>query len=210
MKDKLGTKIYRENVLKKMQKPNEDGTDDTDDESNKSEIEDDDDDDYEEKLRINKKNQIRKNFQFERTNKGYPIEATSKTIDNRYDFSIKPVICKEELLKKSNQPCDPRFDNNCGVFQNKYFEKNYSFLTKMKQDELELLRKQLKKSNNEQTKKRLQFLIQRLCNQLKCDEDKLNGKQIQLNVKKRISSVKQIEINKQKPLHVNKGLYLVN
>lgn len=186
IRDKVGTKIYHDSVLKKLQ------SDQSDEEQ---------EDDPTSTQRCVPRRPKKKITNYERANRSNPIEVSSKKVDYRHNFSVRPMAHSES---KHNQPRDPRFDSRIGDYEPKYFEKNYSFLNSMKQEELDLLRKQYKRSKNEETKEKLKLLIQRLSNQLKTEEEKRKSKQVEDSVKKRVGQLKEVD-EKRSPVHVNKG-----
>nr|CAD7426576.1 unnamed protein product [Timema monikensis] len=97
-----------------------------------------------------------KNNNFKRANKNRPREMSSKV----------PVslLCEVVPVKKV-VPRDPRFDTLCGAFNEKAFKSSYSFLSKVKQQELKQLKEDLKAEKNSNRKEKIRYLIQRLENQ---------------------------------------------
>ncbi|OAD60368.1 Ribosomal RNA processing protein 36 like protein [Eufriesea mexicana] len=78
-----------------------------------------------------------KQVDFKRENKNRPRELSAK----------KPISRFREVIQvKKNIPRDPRFDSLCGTFDKKRFNKAYSFLSDVKKNDLEKLKKKLKGS----------------------------------------------------------------
>nr|CAD7197468.1 unnamed protein product [Timema douglasi] len=87
---------------------------------------------------------------------GRPREMSSKV----------PVSLLSEVVPvKKVVPRDPRFDTLCGEFNEKAFKSSYSFLSKVKQQELKQLKEDLKAEKNSIRKEKIRYLIQRLENQ---------------------------------------------
>ncbi|XP_076760585.1 ribosomal RNA processing protein 36 homolog [Xylocopa sonorina] len=99
-----------------------------------------------------------KKVDFKRENKNRPREMSAK----------KPVPRFREVIHvKKRIVRDPRFDNLCGEFDPKQFKKNYAFLSKMREDDLKNLKKQLEETNDPKTIKKIEYLIKRLENQIR-------------------------------------------
>ncbi|XP_053984362.1 ribosomal RNA processing protein 36 homolog [Hylaeus volcanicus] len=95
---------------------------------------------------------------FKRENKNRPREMSAK----------KPVSRFREIVQiKKNIPRDPRFDGLCGTFDQKEFKKAYGFLTDVKKNDLQKLKKQLTETEDPKVIKKIKYLIQRLENQLR-------------------------------------------
>nr|CCA16215.1 conserved hypothetical protein [Albugo laibachii Nc14] len=93
---------------------------------------------------------IKETASFTRTNKNQPIEITSK----------KPVGRFRQVVDvKNKRPHDPRFDPLCGKLNQDLFQKSYSFLDSYKENELETLRKEVRKAKNKERKGDLQVCI---------------------------------------------------
>lgn len=104
---------------------------------------------------------------FKRENKNRPREISSKKPISR--FSETPKM-------KKNVPRDPRFDSLCGTFNEKAFKNAYSFVSKLKERDLQALKKQLSDTEDPKEIKKIKYLIQRLENQLR-EEKKLKERQ---------------------------------
>ena len=72
------------------------------------------------------------------------------------------VTSKLELEKR-----DPRFDPNCGEFDDKLFKDNYKFVNEYKSGDLQFLKKQLSDEEDPERRKSIKYLIQRTENQLR-------------------------------------------
>ncbi|XP_054010403.1 ribosomal RNA processing protein 36 homolog [Hylaeus anthracinus] len=95
---------------------------------------------------------------FKRENKNRPREMSAK----------KPVSRFREIVQiKKYIPRDPRFDGLCGTFDQKEFKKAYGFLTDVKKNDLQKLKKQLTETEDPKVIKKIKYLIQRLENQLR-------------------------------------------
>lgn len=107
-----------------------------------------------------------KRVEFKRENKNRPREMSTK----------KPVSRFREVVHvKKNTPRDPRFDSLCGTFDQKHFKRAYGFLSKIKENDLKELQKQLKDTDDPKMIKKIQYLIQRLENQIR--EEKRRNQQ---------------------------------
>ncbi|XP_015120699.1 ribosomal RNA processing protein 36 homolog [Diachasma alloeum] len=99
-----------------------------------------------------------KKTDFKRENKNRPREMSAK----------RPVSrLKEVVHVKRHEPRDPRFDSLCGNFDEKAFKNSYSFLFKMKENDLKALKNELKTTEDPKQIKKIKYLIQRIENQLK-------------------------------------------
>ncbi|XP_046911955.2 ribosomal RNA processing protein 36 homolog [Dermatophagoides farinae] len=149
IKEKLGTKVYRQTVLKPLKIIHSSGIDDKNENNQQPKT----------KITIKK----RKN------NLSEPIEVSSKRLDYRFYSN------NDKQIKTFR---DPRFDEQCGQFRSDKFEQNYNFLTDMKRKELDDLRRRLKKAKNVEIKEKIRFLMQRITNQIHADEERERTKRI--------------------------------
>lgn len=77
-----------------------------------------------------------------------------------------PLKGKVEILAGAKAgPRDPRFDANCGEFDASKFKENFSFVSEIKERELEELKERIKTSDDPKEQKKIKYLIQRLQNQ---------------------------------------------
>lgn len=77
-----------------------------------------------------------------------------------------PLKGKEEILAAAKAgPRDPRFDAKCGEFDASKFKENFSFVSEIKERELEELKERIKTSEDPKEQKKIKYLIQRLQNQ---------------------------------------------
>ncbi|KAI2805530.1 hypothetical protein RDWZM_008777 [Blomia tropicalis] len=201
MKDKLGTKIYRDTVLSKF--------------SNKDKVDDNNEELKQIKSRPSKP-KVKGNpnlSQFKRVNRSYPIEATSKRVDYRYNFASLPATTATNLANKSQQKTfrDPRFENNKNNdFKLTKFEQNYSFLNEKRSQELQSLQMKLKKTKSEDEKEKIIKSIQIIKNQLQTHSQKEQSKVLKNKIKEKVAEIKfadsslQVDNHKLKP-KINKS-----
>ncbi|XP_029448647.1 ribosomal RNA processing protein 36 homolog [Rhinatrema bivittatum] len=91
-----------------------------------------------------------------RLNKNRPIEVSSK----------KPVPFLRQIVPvKKKVHRDPRFDDLSGEYNPEVFEKTYSFLRDIKEEEEEVVQKKLKKTRDPVEKEKLQQLLKRMVQQ---------------------------------------------
>ncbi|EFN81267.1 ribosomal RNA processing protein 36 homolog [Harpegnathos saltator] len=146
LKDKLGTKIYKETLF-------------------------------------GKKEVIKR--QFKRENKNRPREMSAKI----------PVSGLREVVKvKKVVTRDPRFDSMCGTFNEKAFKRSYGFISKLRENDLSTLKKELTQATDPRVIKKIKYLIQRVENQLREEKrlKKKEGKQ-QQEKKELMESIKRGE-----------------
>ena len=108
---------------------------------------------------------------FKRENKNRPREMSSKKQVSRFREVI--VTSKLELEKR-----DPRFDPNCGEFDDKLFKDNYKFVNEYKSGDLQFLKNQLSDEEDPERRKSIKYLIQRTENQLRqIEHDKVKDEE---------------------------------
>ena len=115
------------------------------------------------------------NRMFKRENKNRPREMSSK----------RPVTQVREIyqVKKDKfERRDPRFDEECGKFNEKIFKQTYKFIDEIKNKEMEKLKRELKKTKDKNRQKEIKYLIQRMENQKRAEEEK----QKRVEIEKRI------------------------
>ncbi|KAF8786536.1 ribosomal RNA processing protein 36 homolog [Argiope bruennichi] len=96
---------------------------------------------------------------FHRANKNRPREESSK---------VPVPVFREVFQIKKKHHRDPRFDDLSGSFNSEEFEENYSFINDIKKREKEELEKELKTvGDNEERRKQILYLLQRMKNQEK-------------------------------------------
>jgi len=95
---------------------------------------------------------------FKRDNKNRPREMSSKKQVGRF----REIVVASKIEKR-----DPRFDPNCGEFDDKLFKENYKFVNEYKSSDLKFLKKQLLEEEDPEQIKKLKYLIQRTENQLR-------------------------------------------
>nr|CAG4648905.1 EOG090X0E8U [Polyphemus pediculus] len=100
---------------------------------------------------------------FTRANKNRPREISSKS----RKIEKKVAIQVPKVFKN-----DPRFDSLCGEFQERKFNRNYEFIYKMKEEEIDKLKEELKEEPNPRRTEKIKYLIQRLENQLRAEKQR--------------------------------------
>jgi len=95
---------------------------------------------------------------FKRDNKNRPREMSSKKQVARF----REIVVASKIEKR-----DPRFDPNCGEFDDKLFKENYKFVNEYKSSDLKFLKKQLQEEDDPEQIKKLKYLKQRTENQLR-------------------------------------------
>lgn len=105
--------------------------------------------------------------EFKRENKNRPREMSAK----------KPASILREVTKiKKVTARDPRFDSLCGTFDEKAFKRSYGFISKLRENDVNSLRKELDQATDPKTIKKIKYLTQRLENQLR-EEKRLKEKE---------------------------------
>ncbi|XP_060559856.1 uncharacterized protein LOC132719915 [Ruditapes philippinarum] len=100
---------------------------------------------------------------FKRENKNRPMEISAK---KRIPVIRNAMVPKEKVRR------DPRFDDLSGEFQDKHFMKNYAFLDDVKQKEKLLVQKKMKQTKDEEKKKELSKLLNRMNQQEQLEQKK--------------------------------------
>lgn len=109
-----------------------------------------------------------------RKNKNRPSEISSKI-----NPSLNPVKKVTPCVKTKVEPSkciDPRFDSLYGEFDKRVFERNYGFLTKIKEKEKKKLKKKLKNKGPDDKKEHIKLLLQRIENQER-EKQKINSQE---------------------------------
>ncbi len=105
-----------------------------------------------------------------RKNKNRPMETSSKhTVSRR-----KKVVSVAKTTAR-----DPRFDNLSGEFNETYFQQAYGFLSKMKDDEKQKLKKRFEKEQDPEAKNKIGSVLKRLSQHEKVEADKKKSKELQ-------------------------------
>ncbi|XP_014205890.1 ribosomal RNA processing protein 36 homolog [Copidosoma floridanum] len=122
---------------------------------------------------------------FKRINKNRPREESAK----------KPVTRFREIVPvKKTRSRDPRFDSLCGEFNEKAFKNSYQFLHEYRKNDLEQLKKQLETEEDPKQIKKIKYLVQRLENQIREVEKKIEREAKEREEKGEIkTSIKQGE-----------------
>ena len=119
---------------------------------------------------------------FKRDNKNRPREMSSKKQVKRF----REVVVASKLEKR-----DPRFDPNCGDFDDKLFKENYNFVNEYKAGDLKFLKKQLQEEEDSERKKSIKYLIQRTENQLRqLEHDKSKEEEKKAEIEERRNQLK--------------------
>ena len=119
---------------------------------------------------------------FKRENKNRPREMSSKKQVKRF----REVVVASKLEKR-----DPRFDPNCGDFDDKLFKENYNFVNEYKAGDLKFLKKQLQEEDDSERKKSIKYLIQRTENQLRqLEHDKSKEDEKKAEIEERRNQLK--------------------
>merc|ERR1712029_261000 len=108
--------------------------------------------------KISGKSSETKQEDFKRDNKNRPREMSSKKQVGRF----REIVVASKIEKR-----DPRFDPNCGEFDDKLFKENYKFVNEYKSSDLKFLKKQLQEEDDPEQIKKIKYLIQRTENQLR-------------------------------------------
>lgn len=95
---------------------------------------------------------------FKRANKNRPREESAKKQVPRFK---EVVTVKKKVIR------DPRFDSLCGTYNEKAFKNSYSFLSQVRENDLQSLKKELETEEDPKRIKKIKYLIQRLENQLR-------------------------------------------
>lgn len=112
---------------------------------------------------VNLKKIKKTKMDFKRANKNRPREMSSK----------KPIkIANNTIAVKKTMVRDPRFDNLCGSFHEKKFKSDYKFVYEIKKKEMAKLEEEYKACNDHGKREKIKFLIQRLGNQIRENENK--------------------------------------
>ncbi|KYN02076.1 PREDICTED: ribosomal RNA processing protein 36 homolog [Cyphomyrmex costatus] len=141
---------------------------------------------YNETLFGKKNKKKMEKIKFKRENKNRPREMSSKK-------SI-PIKCEEMTQVKEVVFRDPRFDSLCGTFNEKVFKNSYTFINKLRENDLKTLQKELTEATDFKAIKKIKYLIQRLENQLR-EERKRKEKEDKKRLEKKelLESVKRGE-----------------
>lgn len=105
--------------------------------------------------------------EFKRENKNRPREMTTKK-----QVPLLGAIASKRSKIDDNGPRDPRFDTRCGEFDRDKFKQDYEFVNEIRQKEAATLREQLRETTDDEEKKKIKLLLQRMKNQ-ECEEKKL-------------------------------------
>eukprot|EP00056_Hartaetosiga_gracilis_P022132 m.28419 g.28419 ORF g.28419 m.28419 type:complete len:166 (+) comp9468_c0_seq1:120-617(+) len=81
-----------------------------------------------------------------------PLEVSSKK---------KPKLMRQ-VVKNVNKPRDPRFDERAGTLNQAHVNSMYSFLDEQRRDEIQKLKKKLKKTKGKERKEEVQRALQSL------------------------------------------------
>lgn len=124
-------------------------------------------------------------------------------VDNNDDRPIELPISKRPVWKtryenssNGHNSRDPRFDTRCGEFKQELFAKNYQFINDLQQQELDTLKKALKKTKDGQKKHEIQAAMVKIKNKLMAKKEAEKKQTVikKLSAKKR--HVKKSDIKK--------------
>ncbi|XP_037621738.1 ribosomal RNA processing protein 36 homolog [Sebastes umbrosus] len=110
-----------------------------------------------------------------RLNKNRPMEISAK--------KPAPFLRKVISVRKPTSR-DPRFDDLSGEYKPEIFEKTYKFINDIKHNEKEIIEKKLKKTKNNDTKEKLQFLLKRMENQERARKNREQQRERELQFKR--------------------------
>nr|SVE76039.1 EOG090X0E8U [Daphnia hispanica] len=108
---------------------------------------------------IKKKPQERTDFKRANPNRPREISSKSRKIETKVAIQVPKVFRN-----------DPRFDNLCGEFREKSFNRNYDFVNKMKEDEVKKLKEELREETQPRRIEKIKYLIQRMENQIRSEK----------------------------------------
>ncbi|GAB1601433.1 ribosomal RNA processing protein 36 homolog [Argonauta hians] len=101
--------------------------------------------------------------------KNEPLEMSSK----KQVSTIRKVVPVQKKVHR-----DPRFDDLSGKYNEEFFKKSYSFIEDYKEKELKVLKKKIKKSQNEEKTKNIKYLITRMEQQQLASDQISKSKQL--------------------------------
>lgn len=114
---------------------------------------------------------------YKRENKNRPREMSSKKTVGRF----REVV----TVAKAESKRDPRFDPLCGDYDEKLFKDSYKFVSNIKNDELNQLKKQLGEEQDPERKEKIKFLITRMKNQARQEkQNEARSEERQIETKK--------------------------
>ncbi|XP_022186963.1 ribosomal RNA processing protein 36 homolog [Nilaparvata lugens] len=102
--------------------------------------------------------------QFNRANKNRPREMSSKIRPPRF---VAPALAAPPTVKEKKDKIvsrDPRFEDACGVYDEKKFKTNYKFLDKIRRKERKVLQKEMIETTDPERKSEIKILLQRMDN----------------------------------------------
>ncbi|PWW80358.1 DUF947-domain-containing protein [Tuber magnatum] len=137
--------------------------------------------------------------ELKRSSKHAPQEISSKRAVTRRREAIAPIMPAAQAAR------DPRFDTAVkGVYDEKVFKKNYSFLNEYREDEMKALKQEISKSKDEQKKEQLKKELLSMLQESKhkAEKDKEQGEKVVREHRK-----KERELIKQgkKPFYLKKA-----
>lgn len=132
---------------------------------------------------LGKKKEVKR--EFKRENKSSPCEMSAKIPVSR----LREIVKVKKVFNR-----DPRFDSLCGTFDEKTFKRSYGFLSELRTNDLNTLKKELEQTTDSKAIKKIKYLIQRLENQLR-EEKRLKEKKEkkQQETKELLASMKRGE-----------------
>ncbi|KAG0129815.1 rRNA biogenesis protein RRP36 [Tuber indicum] len=135
--------------------------------------------------------------ELKRSSKHAPQEISSKRAVTRRREAVAPIIPAAQAAR------DPRFDTAVkGVYDEKVFRKNYSFLDDYREDEMKALKQEIFKSKDEQKREQLKKELLSMESRRKTEKNKEQGEKVVREHRKR-----ERELIKQgkKPFYLKKA-----
>ncbi|KII66026.1 Ribosomal RNA processing protein 36 [Thelohanellus kitauei] len=128
------------------------------------------------------------------------------------EMSVKVQVCANRPAFKVRKTArDPRFDDRCGKFSAKIFEQNYGFVDQIKEKEINMVEKQIRRSKKNADTTDLKKLHHSLVQQkLRRDEQKKKHEQLEFIKQKRKESAFKSKTNVLFKKNFKKKLELVD
>ncbi|CAD7084001.1 unnamed protein product [Hermetia illucens] len=121
---------------------------------------------------------------FKRANKNRPREMSSKR--------PVPFLGGEERQRaEQTSSRDPRFDENCGEYDSKIFKTNYEFVNDIREKEVHSLKKKMRKVEDEEKRKEMKLVMQRLQNQMREEKKRKIREEVLKEEKEEIKKAKE-------------------
>ncbi|PUU80574.1 hypothetical protein B9Z19DRAFT_974589 [Tuber borchii] len=135
--------------------------------------------------------------ELKRSSKHAPQEVSSKRAVTRRREAIAPIIPAAQAAR------DPRFDTAVkGVYDEKAFKKNYSFLNDYREDEMKALKQEISKSKDERKKEQLKKELLSMESKRKAEKDK---EQVENVVREHRKKERELIKQGKKPFYLKKA-----